>query len=179
MYKWCDKCNSFIYINSEYVYDDYKDSISINSKHTDDKLNNICQINYIDTIIDILRYEYELYKLFQSSQLLNIIANKRNLTIFAPSDIAISKAITKLNTYNKKTIKNILLSHIVPNMYLHEKDLCDNLTLSTLGSYQITIMNNKCCDGIAVLSYSTLAKIYKSDIKASNGIVHIIDSMLL
>jgi transforming growth factor-beta-induced protein len=98
-------------------------------------------------------------------------------TVFAPTDAAFSKlpdgtVETLLKPENKKLLQSILLYHVVPAKVKAEKVVTmENAT--TVGGQRVDIRvrnDNVFIDGAQVIS---------TDVMASNGIIHVIDTVLM
>lgn len=98
-------------------------------------------------------------------------------TVFAPTDEAFSKLPagtleTLLKPENKAKLQSILLYHVVPGRVMAQDVM--NLELAKTAEGQnvtIKIMNG----GVMVNN----AHVIKTDIAASNGVIHVIDTVLL
>jgi uncharacterized surface protein with fasciclin (FAS1) repeats len=112
----------------------------------------------------------------QSAGLVDALNGKRQFTVFAPTDAAF--ADIGLNASNigtvldKATLTNILLYHVAPG----ERFAADVVTSSRVR------MLNKSFAFVEVNDEGAFidgAKIIATDIDASNGVIHIVDSVLL
>jgi uncharacterized surface protein with fasciclin (FAS1) repeats len=112
----------------------------------------------------------------QAAGMADVLANPGPLTVFAPNNAAFDKlpagtVDNLLKPENKKTLMRIITHHATPGTY-KTGDLKDGLTLG-----QATGVNVK----IEVKDdayYVDGAKILGS-VNASNGVVHVIDAVLL
>ncbi|MBS2969174.1 fasciclin domain-containing protein [Metabacillus sp. KIGAM252] len=96
-------------------------------------------------------------------------------TVFAPTDQAFEKllqdlGITAEELLNRKDLKNILLYHVVPGKVL-SSDLKNGMKVKTLAGKEVMIS----LDPVKVNN----ATVVKPDIEASNGVIHVIDTVLL
>ena len=112
----------------------------------------------------------------QAAGMADVLANPGPLTVFAPNNAAFDKlpagtVETLLEPENKKTLMKIITNHATPGTY-KEKDLKDGLVigLATGVNVKITLQ-----DGFF---YIGEAKILGT-VEASNGVVHVIDAVLL
>ncbi len=102
------------------------------------------------------------------------LATKCCFTVFAPTDEAFAKVPKdKLDALlkDKETLKKVLLYHVVEGK-VYSKDLKDGQRVKTLQGQQATI-NLK---GGAKIDN---ANIVKTDIEASNGVIHVIDTVIM
>tara|TARA_Y200000002_G_C22589147_1_gene624387 strand:+ start:81 stop:1046 length:966 start_codon:yes stop_codon:yes gene_type:complete len=102
-------------------------------------------------------------------------------TVFAPTneafvDLLQELGANSLSDIDESTLKSTLTYHVLAERVAASKDLSDNLQLETLGGTitanvtggaTLTDGNNRVCNIIAV------------DIQANNGIVHVIDKVIL
>ena len=103
-------------------------------------------------------------------------------TVFAPTNDAFNKlpegtVASLLEPANIETLKSILTYHVVPAAAM-SADLKDGQTLTTVqgGTLTVGIM-----DGVVSLTDAKggVSKVVKADISASNGVVHVIDTVVM
>ena len=98
-------------------------------------------------------------------------------TVFAPTDEAFAKlpggtVENLLKPENKKQLVAILTYHVVPGKVM-SKDLVGKKTMAkTVEGTQVSI---DATDGVRVDN----AKVVKADIEASNGVIHVIDTVII
>lgn len=112
------------------------------------------------------------------------VSGTEAFTVFAPTDAAFGAAITALKTTpekllgDKKGLTGILLYHVAPGS-LSSKALVKylgknaNLKILTLSGSAVTLTSK---DGKVLIDKATVVT---ADVAASNGIVHVIDGVLL
>ena len=103
------------------------------------------------------------------------VKETKDITVFAPTDEAFSKlpdGTIEALLNDKETLSAILLYHVAPKK-LKAKDVLSLNEVKTLQGQ--TILVNPKEDG----AFLNESKIVATDIKAKNGIVHVIDSVLL
>ena len=102
-------------------------------------------------------------------------------TVFAPNNMAFvdllnELEIDRLNLIDEPTLNLTLNHHVLVETNVFSSDLSDNLTLSTLGG-DITA---NVSDGVSLTDGNArVSKIIASDIQANNGVLHIIDKVIL
>jgi uncharacterized surface protein with fasciclin (FAS1) repeats len=113
----------------------------------------------------------------KAAGLVEALSGDKALTVFAPTDEAFAKlpkdtVATLLKPENKDKLKAILLFHVVEGRVYSEDALAAKSAATLQGSkVEITVK-----DGAA---YVNGAKILATDVDASNGVIHIIDSVIL
>lgn len=99
------------------------------------------------------------------------------LTVFAPTDAAFAKLPKGtlddlLKPENKDKLKGILLYHVVAGKVM-SADIKGKLTPATLEGANIDVIGSAA--GVTVNG----AKVTSADIAASNGVIHVIDAVIL
>ncbi len=113
----------------------------------------------------------------KAADLVEALGGKGPLTVFAPTDEAFEKLPkgtieNLLKPENKDKLIAVLGYHVVKGKYPAKKVLQSD-SLKTLQGGKLTIKQND--DGVTV----SKAKVLKSDILCSNGVIHVIDSVML
>jgi uncharacterized surface protein with fasciclin (FAS1) repeats len=98
-------------------------------------------------------------------------------TVFAPTDEAFAKlpagtVETLLKPENKEKLKAVLTYHVVPGKAL-SSDLKDGQSVTTVNGKGATVK----IDGGKVMVGD--ASVVKPDVAASNGVIHVIDTVLI
>jgi len=101
-------------------------------------------------------------------------------TVFAPTDEAFAKlpagtVETLLKPENKDKLKEILLLHVVPGS-VYAADVVKLTEAKTAGGKTVMISTD---GGVKVGTATGKANVTKTDIKASNGVIHVIDAVIL
>ena len=101
-------------------------------------------------------------------------------TVFAPTDEAFAKlpagtVENLLKPENKDKLKEILLLHVVPGS-VYAADVVKLKEAKTAGGKTVTISTD---GGVKVGTATGLAKVVTTDIKAKNGVIHVIDAVIL
>jgi uncharacterized surface protein with fasciclin (FAS1) repeats len=99
-------------------------------------------------------------------------------TVFAPTDEAFAKlpagtVESLLKPENKEKLKSILLYHVVPGSVTAKQVMqLNGRTVKTLegSSIKVTTVHGVTIDN---------ARVTKTDIHASNGVIHVIDTVLM
>ena len=97
-------------------------------------------------------------------------------TVFAPTDAAFadiqSTVDTLLEPDNKTDLQQVLTYHVVPGTYT-AADLTDGQKLKTVEGQDLTVSIK---DGVVKVNDATVEA---TDITASNGVVHVINKVLV
>jgi uncharacterized surface protein with fasciclin (FAS1) repeats len=113
----------------------------------------------------------------QSADLVETLKGKGPYTVFAPTDEAFGKLPAEtlndlLKPENKKKLQRILTYHVVPGR-VSSTDVAKLRTAKTVSGDTIDIN----ASGGTVMVDG--ARVVKTDVQASNGIIHVIDSVIL
>ena len=115
-----------------------------------------------------------------AADLVDTLKGKGPFTVFAPSDEAFAKlpkgtVEDLLKPENKAKLKEILLVHVVPGSVL-AADVVKLKEAKTAGGKTVTITTD---GGVKVGTAKGMAKVVKTDIKADNGVIHVIDAVII
>jgi uncharacterized surface protein with fasciclin (FAS1) repeats len=132
------------------------------------------------TIVDIALATPDLSTLvtaLKAGGLVDTLSNQGPFTVFAPKNEAFAAlpagVVAKLlKPENKRQLDDVLTFHVVAGA-VHAKDLRDGEKLKTLEGKELTVR----LAGSTVFINS--AKVTTADVSASNGVIHIIDEVLL
>ena len=111
----------------------------------------------------------------KAAGLVGALQGKGPFTVFAPTDEAFAKlpaGTVEALLKDPKALSNILLYHVVPGA-VKAAAVTDGLTAKTLQGSPVTF---KVMDGKAMIDG---ANIVATDVMASNGVIHVIDSVIL
>jgi len=113
----------------------------------------------------------------QAAGLVDTLKGKGPFTVFAPTDDAFSKlpagtVDSLLKPENKEKLKSILLYHVVPGR-VTAAQVMKLTSAKTMNGQEVKIM----VEGGTVMIND--AKVVKADVFASNGVIHVIDTVLL
>lgn len=112
----------------------------------------------------------------QAAGLVDTLKGDGPFTVFAPTDAAFAAlpegtVENLLKPENKEQLISILTYHVVPGKVM-STDLVDDMTAATVQGGEITIdLDN----GVMINDASVAA----ADIEASNGVIHVIDKVIL
>lgn len=107
--------------------------------------------------------------------LIETLQGKGPFTVFAPTDEAFAKippADLKKLLSNKEQLTKVLLYHVVPG----EVTSSEVVKLDKAETVEGSDVRIKTTDGSV---YVNGAKVVKADVKASNGVIHVIDSVIM
>jgi uncharacterized surface protein with fasciclin (FAS1) repeats len=113
----------------------------------------------------------------QAAGLIDALKGKGPFTVFAPTDDAFAKlpkgtVEDLLKPENKDKLKGILLYHVVDGK-IASKSIRGSASPKTLQGGALEVKRGK--SGVTVNG----AKVTGADVKASNGVIHVIDTVLL
>lgn len=113
----------------------------------------------------------------KAGDLVEVLQSEGPFTVFAPTNEAFA-ALPEgtlenlLKPENKATLISILKYHVVPGKVM-STDLSNGMKATTANGAKITIQINE--DGVMINDASVIA----ADIMASNGVVHVINKVIL
>jgi uncharacterized surface protein with fasciclin (FAS1) repeats len=123
-----------------------------------------------------------LAKALEAAGLVETLKGKGPFTVFAPSDEAFAKLPpgtleNLLKPENKEKLKAILLMHVVPEDLLIA-DVKKIKDAKTVGGAKVEVTYNL-LTGVHIGNAKAMAHVQNSDIHASNGVVHVLDKVIL
>lgn len=123
-----------------------------------------------------------LAKALEAAGLVETLKGKGPFTVFAPSDEAFAQLPSGalddlLKPENKEKLKAVLLMHVVPGDLLIA-DVKKTKDLTTVGGTKVAVTHNL-LTGVHIGTAKEMAHVQNSDIHASNGVIHIIDKVIL
>ena len=140
-------------------------------------LNTKNEKDIVETAIDNGQFTI-LTKALEAAGLTEILKKKGNFTVFAPTDAAFAKLPAGtlemlLKPENKEKLKAILLYHVVNTKLTANKVI--KLNGRSLVTLERGLLKIDTTNGVKVND----ATVIKSDVKAENGVIHIIDTVLI
>merc|ERR1712045_595342 len=121
-----------------------------------------------------------LFAAVKAAGLAGTLSGEGDFTVFAPVDEAFAKLPagtipTLLKPENKDQLAAILLRHVLPNR-INAADIPRGSTkVKTVGGEEIEVINNG--SGVSIRSSAGSARVIKTDIVTSNGVVHLVDTV--
>ena len=129
----------------------------------------------VDTAVAAGSFE-TLVAAVTAAELAEALKGEGPFTVFAPSDEAFAKlpegTVEALLEDPTGQLARILLYHVVPGKVM-AADVSDGLTAETLRGAEVSFSVS---DGMVMINE---AEIVATDIEASNGVIHVIDSVIL
>jgi len=118
----------------------------------------------------------------QAAGLADALATTNNITVFAPTDEAFAAlpagtVDSLLKPENKDKLVAILSMHVLPRVLESNQLLSKPFHVRTLNSAERLTISAK-ASGVTVKGSNT-AKVVQADVKADNGVIHVIDTVLL
>lgn len=115
-----------------------------------------------------------------AAELVDTLKGAGPFTVFAPTDEAFEKlpkgtVDSLLKPENKEKLKAILLIHVVPGSVM-AADVVKLKEAKTAGGATVKIATD---GGVKVGTGKGMSNVTKTDIKASNGVIHVIDAVIL
>ncbi|WP_136441692.1 fasciclin domain-containing protein [Pacificoceanicola onchidii] len=112
----------------------------------------------------------------KAADLVDTLKGDGPFTVFAPTDDAFAALPAGtvedlLKPENKAQLAAVLTYHVVPGKVM-STDLSNNMMAKTVQGSDVSIMTD---DGVTVNG----ASVVQADIEASNGVIHVIDAVIL
>jgi len=133
--------------------------------------------NIVETAVAAGQFK-TLAAALEAAGLIDALTGEGPFTVFAPTDEAFAKlpagtVESLLKPENKEKLKAILLYHVVSgNVTAKQVMKLNGRTVKTLGGPSIKVST---MDGVTIDD----ARVTKTDIQASNGVIHVIDTVLV
>ena len=129
----------------------------------------------VDTAVEAGNFK-TLAAALEKAGLVETLKGNGPFTVFAPTDEAFQKLLNKLGIsaeelLARKDLADILLYHVVPGKVM-SSDLKEGMQVETFAKKKVTISLNP-------IQVNKEANVIKPDIAASNGVIHVIDEVLL
>ena len=134
---------------------------------------NLSKKDIVDTAISNSDFS-TLVTAVQAADLVEALKSEGPYTVFAPTNEAFEKIpAEKLQALleDKEALRAVLTYHVVPGKVL-AKDVVNLSKASTVNGRDIQITTD---NGVMVNN----AKVIATDIKTSNGVIHVIDTVIL
>jgi len=135
---------------------------------------NASQKNIIDTAVAAGNFK-TLTEAVTAAGLVDTLSGPGPFTVFAPTDEAfakVPKGVLDALMANKTLLTAVLTYHVVPGAVM-SSDLKDGMSVKTVEGSDVKIAISPA--GVMVNN----AKVIQPDIMASNGVIHVIDSVIL
>jgi transforming growth factor-beta-induced protein len=113
--------------------------------------------------------------------LVSVLDDPGNFTVFAPTNAAFQALGVDLNTLSDEALTGILLYHVLGGK-VASTDLQNGQTYATTasetgpGDTQLSILIEKDASGVTV---NGAAKVTTADVEATNGVIHIVDAVIM
>ena len=142
-----------------------------------DKKSDESKKDIVDTAVAAGQFT-TLAKALEAAGLVDVLKGSDKYTVFAPTDEAFAKLPaetleTLLKPENKEKLKAILLYHVVKgNVEVKDLIKLNGQDVATVSGKTVKVDTT---DGVEVNS----STVVKADVKASNGVIHVIDTVLI
>ena len=136
--------------------------------------------NVVDVAIAAGNFK-TLVQIIVDLNLVDVLVRQKAQTIFAPSDEAFAKLPKGLlETLTKEQKIEIVARHVVPNITVPKADV-ETGPLKTLGGeiIDILVLSSTVEDIIQIEYKGSLSSVVTADVMASNGVIHVIDNVIL
>ena len=177
-----EECTSFAYYEN-YGATVYTGCYNMATHQTSSETQSICEgymwtqaVNLAMTA-SATTIHNTLVEALSAANLVATLSGEDNYTVFAPSDEAFTAAGIDLNDpdLSVETLTDILLYHVIPGKIM-SGDLAMGMTTVTTANgddLMINVTESK------VMVGSEMAMVTIADVPASNGVIHVIDKVLM
>jgi transforming growth factor-beta-induced protein len=128
----------------------------------------------VDTAVAVGSFN-TLVAAVQAAGLVDALKGEGPFTVFAPTDDAFAKlpkGTVEALLQDKAKLQSILKYHVVPGQVL-AKDVVKLASAKTLSGVNLKIVSDK--GGVSINN----AKVVKTDVLCTNGVIHVVDTVLL
>jgi PGF-CTERM protein len=149
-------------------------SIALAAEYDSNAMENESQKNIVETAIAAGNFN-TLVEAVKATGLTDTLSSPGPFTVFAPTDEAfakVPKSVMDALIANKTLLTYVLTYHVVPGEVI-SSDLKNDMSVKTVQGSDIKITID--AGGVMVNN----AKVTNPDIKASNGVIHVIDTVIL
>jgi len=120
----------------------------------------------------------------KAAGLADALATTDNITVFAPTDEAFAAlpagtVESLLKPENKDQLVAILTLHVLPRELASNQLPGRAIHVKTLNTAELLAVTKNAHTHAVTVAASNTANVVKADIKADNGIIHVIDAVLL
>lgn len=125
-----------------------------------------------------------LVSLLKKANLVSELQKNGPFTVFAPTDDAFKELLNTLDESTKKKLeqkeflKSVLLYHVIPSKVL-ASDVVNTLKNGIVFTPKTASGKNLCIYMNRMSPMISGARLIQTDIKASNGVIHVIDKVML
>merc|ERR1712002_440576 len=110
--------------------------------------------------------------------LVGALTNIKAATVFAPTDAAFNKIAAVLPTLSKAQKLEIVQRHVIPKKTIKAADVPAAAKIATLGGAKIDVVKD--AEGVGVsFDGGARSNVKIADVLACNGVIHVIDSVIL
>lgn len=144
------------------------------SDYGSNAVGNESQKNIVETAVAAGNFN-TLVGAIRTAGLVDTLSSPGPFTVFAPTDDAfakVPKAILDAVMANKTLLTAVLTYHVVPGEVM-SSDLQNGMSVKTVEGSDVKIT----IDSTGVMVDN--ARVIQADIKASNGVIHVIDAIIL
>jgi uncharacterized surface protein with fasciclin (FAS1) repeats len=134
------------------------------------------------------------YKALEVTGLKSTFEDAGNYTVFVPTNAAFAPVlggltVEEFNTANPGLLETVLKYHVIADAGVRSKDLTDGQTVATLQGQNITVTltpntfypayDTDLLDYEETSIFINSARVFARDVKCTNGIIHVINSVLI
>ncbi|KAL1921550.1 uncharacterized protein VTP21DRAFT_11266 [Calcarisporiella thermophila] len=116
-------------------------------------------------------------KAITEKNLSSVINTLEGVTVFVPTNEALSKVLNSSSTMNDTVVANLLKYHVIHPQVYYSPDLTNNTNITTVQGGSLTVINQ---DNKVILrdANNNQVNVVMPNLITSNGVIHVIDGVL-
>jgi len=119
----------------------------------------------------------QLNAALQAAELTGTLEGEGPFTVFAPSNNAFSGVNVDALTGDTELLSKILTTHVVPDQSILAGDISDGQSVTTIEGTDVTFSTAD--GGVQISVGGATATVQTTDLETTNGVIHIIDNVLI
>ena len=141
------------------------------------KAGEMAKADIVDTAVSAGQFE-TLVAAVKAAGLVETLKGDGPFTVFAPTDEAFAKlpagtVESLLKPENKDQLVSILTYHVVPGKVMSSDVTAKRTRATTVQGGELVI------DGVSGVFVNSTAQVIAADIEASNGVIHVVEEVIL
>ncbi len=140
-------------------------------------IDNVLEMQDIVSFVVMASQTDSLEAALVAADLVDDLMGDGPFTVFAPVNSAFGAASDTLATFDTQTLTEVLLYHVVSGNV--RSDMLVDGDVTTLNGQALTVSIEEDTAPVLITSDSTVVNFITTDIQGTNGVIHLIDGILL